>query len=390
MLSSLKILDFTTLLPGPYATMMLSDLGAHVLRVEAPTRPDPLRANPPFDDGEGVAHSYLNRSKDSIALNLKQPDAVVIVKRLINEYDILIEQFRPGVMERLGLDYHTLSELNPRLIYCSITGYGQTGPMSIRAGHDINYLAISGIASYTGRLNSGPIPLGVQIADVSGGSLHAVIAILAAAIHREQTGKGQAIDVSMTDASFALNALAGSRFLSGGLEPEPEKMLLNGGSFYDYYLTKDGRYLAVGSLEPQFRKQLCIAIDRQDLLELSESRCLADQKMFKDKLIKVFKSKELAEWQKVFSEKDACVEPVLKFSESCCHPQIIARKLVVDVPKPDGSTQRQIGHPVKYSSFSPKYRHIGAKLGAQTNRVLQKTGYSKDEITLFMKKGVFG
>ena len=183
-LQGLKVLDFTTLLPGPFGTRIFADLGADVLRVESPTRVDLARNLPPFDEGVSTSHGFLNRSKKSIGLDLKSPDAVSIVKKLVGEYDILVEQFRPGVMERLGLSYDALSQENPKLIYCSITGYGQSGPYRDRAGHDINYLALSGVSSYSGRKTQGPAPFGVQVADVAGGSLHSVLSILAAVYYR--------------------------------------------------------------------------------------------------------------------------------------------------------------------------------------------------------------
>ncbi|MAE22591.1 MAG: carnitine dehydratase, partial [Pseudomonas sp.] len=198
-LSSLKILDFSTLLPGPFASLLLADMGAEVLRVESPTRMDLIRVLPPHDGGASTSHAYLNRNKRSIALDLKRPEAVEVVKRLVSEYDIVLEQFRPGVMDKLGVGYAALKAINPRLIYVSITGYGQSGPYRDRAGHDINYLALAGIASYTGRRDSGPLPLGVQLADLAGGSLHGVIGLLAAVVQRQATGVGQQVDVSITD-----------------------------------------------------------------------------------------------------------------------------------------------------------------------------------------------
>ena len=186
-LATLKVLDFSTLLPGPFASLLLADMGAEVLRIESPTRLDLLRVLPPHDQGVSASHAYLNRNKRSLALDLKQPEALEVIRSLLQDYDIVLEQFRPGVMERLGLGYEALKAINPKLIYVSITGYGQTGPYKDRAGHDINYLALSGVASYTGRADSGPLPLGMQVADVAGGSLHGVIGLLAAVIARQQT-----------------------------------------------------------------------------------------------------------------------------------------------------------------------------------------------------------
>ena len=201
-----------------------------------------------------------------MALNLKDPRAVKIVRRLIADYDILIEQFRPGVMARFGLDYETLKAANPALIYCSLTGYGQTGPMRNRAGHDINYLARSGIVSYSGRKASGPCLMGIQIADVASGSNNSVIGILAAVVHRQTTGEGQHVDVSMTDGAVAFNALSAAAYLVDGTETCCEEGVLNGGSLYDFYETKDGKYLSFGGLEPQFFAAFCETIGRPDLI----------------------------------------------------------------------------------------------------------------------------
>ena len=267
-LSSLKVLDFSTLLPGPFASLMLADMGAEVLRVESPTRVDLTRIMPPHVDGVSANHAYLNRNKRCISLDLKAPAAVEVVKQLVAEYDIVLEQFRPGVMDRLGIGYAVLKAINPGLIYVSITGYGQTGPYKDRAGHDINYLAVAGVASHTGRADSGPLPLGMQVADIAGGSLHGVIGLLAAVVQRQATGQGQQVDISMTDCSFSLNAMAGAAALTAGIEPEMQGNALNGGSFYDYYRAKDGQWFSVGSLEPQCMQQLCNALGRPELAAL--------------------------------------------------------------------------------------------------------------------------
>ena len=390
LLKGMKILDFSTLLPGPYATMMFADLGADVIRVEAPSRPDLLRVSPPFDGDQSAANGYLNRCKRSIALDLKKMESVEIIKHLVKEYDIVLEQFRPGVMERLGLGYEVLREINPKLIYCSLTGFGQTGPYRDRPGHDNNYLAIAGVADYSRRNGAAPVPMGIQIADVAGGSLHTVIGILAAALHREKTGEGQFIDISMTDAAFALNALSGSGYLACGIKPEAEKMMLNGGTFYDYYQTKDQRYFSVGSLEPQFKKLLCEAIGRPEMIKLGSSDHPEDVAAFKEVVRGAFLSKTYAEWLEVFNGLPACVEPVLNFSEACAHPQIQAREMVVEVPKPDGTTQQQIAFPIKFSTGKPEYKYIGSKLGEYTIDVLQEAGFSLKQIYDWREKGLFG
>jgi len=346
-LAALRILDFSTLLPGPYATLMLADMGAEVLRVEAPDRVDLARVMPPFDGKHSTTFSYLSRGKQTIQLNLKQPGSVEKVKALIKDYDIVVEQFRPGVMDRLGIGYQTLRAINPQLIYCAITGYGQTGPYKDRAGHDINYLAISGVASHCGRADSGPPPMGIQIADIAGGSHHAVMGILAAVIRRQQTGQGAFIDISMTDAAFALNAMAGAAALAGGQPQKPEGSMLNGGSFYDYYQTSDGRWLSVGSLEPQFSARLCDTLGLGEMKSFALSQNPEHQQQLKAAISEKIAAKTLARWREIFAGADACVEPVLTIEEAAEHPQIVARGMIVEGDRGDGVMQRQLGCPIK-------------------------------------------
>lgn len=386
----MKVLDFSTLLPGPYATMMLADLGADVLRVESPVLPDFIRESLPKDGEDSATHQHLNRSKKSITLDLKNEEAVGIVKELIQDYDIILEQFRPGVMKRLGLDYETLKKVNPNIIYCSLTGYGQTGPFKNRPGHDNNYLSIAGVAGYSRRKNEPPVSMGIQIADIAGGSLHSVTALLAAVIYRSNTGEGQYIDISMTDCSFAMNAMFGPGYLTNDVEPQAESNILNGGTFYDYYETSDGRYFSVGSLEPHFRKRLCDALDIPHLFEISNSENLEDIQTFKEAVKKAFLAKSFNEWKEIFEDGEACVEPVLHFSEAVNHPQLQARKMVINVPKSDGSIQRQIASPIKTSTYHPNYRHVGGKRGQNTMEVLRETGFSEEEISRLVKTDVFG
>ncbi|MGA3826835.1 CaiB/BaiF CoA transferase family protein [Pseudomonas chlororaphis] len=379
-LASLKVLDFSTLLPGPFASLLLADMGAEVLRIESPTRMDLLRVLPPHDQGVSASHAYLNRNKRSLALDLKQPEALEVIRQLVLEYDIVLEQFRPGVMERLGLGYEALKALNPKLIYVSITGYGQTGPYRERAGHDINYLALAGLASYTGRKDNGPLPLGIQAADIAGGSLHGVIGLLAAVIARQHSGLGQHLDVSMTDCVFSLNAMAGAGYLACGIEPAAEQQVLNGGSFYDYYRSRDGRWLSVGSLEPPFMQALCKALGRPELAAQGLSPQPEQQQALKQALQVEFEKHDFAELCELFAGVDACVEPVLGLAEAVAHPQLQARQLVSQVPRGDGSYQAQMACPLKFSQGLPEPRHIGAALGAHSDQVLTELGYSTQRI----------
>lgn len=364
-LKGLKVLDFSTLLPGPFATLYLADLGAEVVHIESPTRPDLIRMLPPYANGQAASHNYLNRNKQSVTLDLKDPKSIEQIKQKISDYDIVIEQFRPGVMQRLGLDYATLSELNPRLIYCSITGYGQEGSYRHKAGHDINYVALSGIAGHSGRKVSGPPPMGIQIADVAGGSLHAVIGILTAVIERQHSGLGQYIDISMTDCVVTLNNMAAAAVLAAEQKQNVETEHLNGGTFYDYYQTQDGRYLSIGSLEPQFMTGLANTLELPVLLEKGASFDAQDREQVKLAIQAKIQQKTLAEWQSIFAELDVCVEPVLHLDEALNSDLAQQRGWVVDVPLKAGSaqTERQLACPIKFSRSQPIYQFIGQALG---------------------------
>ena len=364
-LKGLKVLDFSTLLPGPFATLYLADLGADVVHIESPNRPDLVRMLPPYANGQATAHSYLNRNKQSIALDLKDPKSIELIKSKISEYDIVIEQFRPEVMRRLGLDYQTLAEINPRLIYCSITGYGQTGSYKDKAGHDINYVSLSGIAGHSGRQKSGPPPLGIQVADVGGGSLHAVIGILTAVIERQRSGLGQYIDISMTDCAVTLNNMAAAAVLAGGQKQLPENEHLNGGTFYDYYQTQDGRYISIGSLEPQFLMGLANVLELPILLEKGVSFDPDDRRLVKSAIAEKIQSKTFDVWCKTFCELDVCVEPVLNLDEALHSDLAQQRAWTVDVPLSlDASeSEKQLACPIKFSRSKAQYRYIGQNLG---------------------------
>ncbi|GFR64616.1 carnitine dehydratase [Elysia marginata] len=390
-LAGLKVLDFTTLLPGPYATMLLADMGAEVIRIEALNRPDMLRLLPPMvEAGISAAHAAINRNKQSVALDLKQPEAVEICRRLVETHDIVIEQFRPGVMQRLGLDYYTLKAINPALIYCSITGYGQNGPMKDRAGHDINYLALSGLASYSGNRETGPGLHAVQIADIAGGSHHAVMGILAAVIQRQSSGQGQHIDISMLDGAIALNAMAGAGFLADGRTPEAERELLNGGSFYGYYRTRDDRWFSVGSLEPQFAEGFFHAMGKPEWLSRVADASPEQQQQLRNDIQARFAENTFEEWRVIFEPLDLCVEPVLMLSETICHQHSQARDLIIDVPDSSGKPQAQLVCPIQFSSGSLQYERTGVMPGADTYEVLRALGLDQQAIDELIERGVAG
>ena len=391
LLSGIKILDFTTLLPGPFATMILSDLGAEVLRVESHTRIDMARIAPPYVDKAGTVscmHAYLNRNKKSIALDLKYEESIAIIKQLISEkgYDVVIEQFRPGAMGRLGLSYETLSGINPGLIYCSITGYGQTGPLRDRAGHDINYLSQAGVMSYSGSKDRGPYLMGIQMADVGSGSNNAALGIMATIIHRMKTGEGQYIDVSMTDGMFPYHVVSGLGCLVGGTEPGYETEILNGGSLYGFYETSDNKYLSFGGLEPQFLSVFLNVLGLSSYIPRLMEHGIADE--VKQRVTEVIRSRDLSHWEDVFKDVDACVGPVLTVKEATMSEHAKARGLVVEVPGPDGTPIPQIAYPTRFSKYKPEYHRAGPSLGQDTSDVLKDLGLSGADIADLKSKGI--
>ncbi len=408
-LTGLKILDFTTLYPGPLATMLLADLGAEVTRIDAPDRPDLLRFLPPHGPADaqgepvGAVYSLVGRNKRSIVLDLKSPAAKSVVTRLVRSHDIVIEQFRPGVMDRLGLGYDELRVAQPGLIFCSISAFGQTGPLAQRPGHDINFLALAGLSHHIGRAGGGPVPLGTLVGDVGGGTWGAVSGVLAAVIHRMKTGEGQRIDISMTDGALLMNAMAATEALAAGTDTTAGGHWLNGGTAYDYYETADDRWLAVGALEQKFYGMLLTALQLEHLDDqwLAQGEDAVDQKRA---IAAAIGAQPLAHWRDVFAALPCCVEAVLTPTEAVRSDLFAERAMVVPVPvkrrdrtsggpSPSAvtdATTLQVGNPIKLSACPPRYDHVGPLPGADTRAVLAEAGLSEAEITALIEAGVAG
>lgn len=343
MLSNVKILDFTSTLPGPFATMILADMGAEVIRIEHPDQVDIVNIIEPRIGEESGAYRHINRNKSILKLDLKNKSAQQQVYDYLDEYDIIIEGFRPGTMKKFNLDYTTVRKYNSSIIYLSLTGYGQTGPKSSAPGHDINFLALSGIAKLLGiELPS------LQLGDI-GGSLYAVIGLLGAIINRMKTGEGQYIDVSMLDTTMTLAPLQFPSQLIADREVIHGEQLLDGGSYYDFYETLDNQYIAIGSLETKFFIRLMNTLD----LDVDPHSRFTDTSI-KPKIKKSISRKRLESWIEIFASKDICVEPVYAMEEVQQETQIKTRKMIVEVGD-DG--EKQVAHPLKYSSFKPSYRH---------------------------------
>ncbi|MBS2029997.1 MAG: CoA transferase [Deltaproteobacteria bacterium] len=368
-LTGLKILDLSRLLPGPYCTLLLADLGADVVKVEDPeSGGDYLRHMPPLHGDVNAIFLALNRNKRSIALDLRKPADADVFKKLLATYDIVVESFRPGVMDKMGLGYAQLAAVNPKVIMLSLSGYGQTGPLAKRAGHDLNYLSRTGVIGLGGDPSALPAFPGVQIADI-GGALLGATALLAAVVERDRTGKGRHLDVALADAGIAfLQPHLGARLLMGDASPPLQRgrELLNGGTpVYGLYKTKDGRALSVGALEPKFWMGFCQAIDRPDL----EARAYAtgeDAVPVRAAVAEVVASKTLAEWEAFLADKDLCIEPVREGDEVLSDAFFTARGLTRSA---NGATE--LLSPLKLGDV----RSLPApKLGEHTAEVLRELG----------------
>ncbi|ATB41076.1 alpha-methylacyl-CoA racemase [Cystobacter fuscus] len=381
-LSGLKVLDLSRLLPGPYATLVLADLGATVDRVEDPAGGDPLRQMPPLSDsGESALFYGLNRNKRSLTLDLKSPAGRDAFLRLVRGYDVLVESFRPGVMDRLGLGWDALHALHPRLVYCAISGYGQTGPDRLQAGHDLNYVARAGVLGYGGQADGAPAFPGVQVGDIGGGSLFALVGVLAALHERERTGQGRFVDVSMTDGALAfLHMHLAARLFLGDQAPPLRRGadVLNGGfAGYGLYRTADGRYLSVGALEPKFFAGVCEVLGRPELLADGYSPGEAGARV-KAELTRLFAEHPLAYWMERFTGQDVCVEPVLEGDEVLADAQLRARGLFArSVDTPRGRTVTHLLTPLRLGDTPLR---PPPSLGQHSREILQEAGLSLEEI----------
>jgi len=374
-LKNIRVLDLSRLLPGPFCTMMLADFGAEVIKVEEPKTGDYLRYFEPLTDENSAYFQTLNRNKKSVTIDLKSEDGKNQFLTLVETADVLVESFRPGVMKRLNLDYDSLKKLNPQLIYCSITGYGQTGRYSNVAGHDINFLSLAGVLSISGYKKKIPDIPATQIADIAAGAYPALVGILLALLERKNTNQGQMIDISMLDGLFPLLSLTLPKFLAGDTV-ERETELLNGGyACYQIYETKDARYLSVGAIELKFWKQFCEVIDRTEYIQHLLAPLVIQRKMITD-IQFIIREKTLHEWMLVFEGKDCCVTPVLHFDEVVSSDVMKERAMIQMI-----NQVPVIANPIKLSLTKSSVRSVAPKLGEHNNELLfeQRLGDEKDE-----------
>jgi len=376
-LSGITVLDLSRLLPGPFCTMILADHGARVISVE---------------DKRFMADDLfipsINRNKEHVSLNLKTPEGKEIFYRLVDKTDILLEGFRPGVVHRLGVDYDTIRSINPKIIYCSITGYGQTGPHKNRAGHDVNFLGHSGVLDLMGEPDRPPSIPGVQIADIAGGGMNAAIGILLALWARERTGEGQHIDIAMTDGMASLLPLA--LFFhqrTGDVPRRGDSLFSHRFAFYNTYETADGRHISIGAVEYRFWKKLC------EYLGVPEYAALQHDEKFREEILDfmraTFRKKTLAQWETELAGLDVCWGRIQNLKEVLEDPYFRDREMVVDIRQKDGEKCKTLGVPIKLSETAGSIRTPPVGFGESTVSILQELGYTENQIKSFAKKGVF-
>ncbi len=390
-LEGIKVLDLSRLAPGPYCSMLLADFGADVTLVEAvPGSSAKLGGGQRRSDSaeRAAAYNALGRGKKSIALNLKEPEAREIFYKMADEADVVLEGFRPGVVSRLGVDYETLSKRNPRIIYCSLSGFGQTGPYSNLVGHDINYISVGGALGVTGRPGTPPaIPVNI-VADFAGGGMHAALAICIAIIARERTGRGQNVDIAMSDGVMSLMTSAYSGYFSSGNVIRRGEFLLNGAvPWYNTYECSDGRWFSIGSIEPHFYAALNQVLGTTEYLERQHDATVYPE--MQEKWAGIFKTKTADEWMAIMSQHDICAAPVMEMDRAVTDPHNTARGMVIEVDSPVGKV-KQIGIGAKLSDTPGEVRATSPLIGQHTDDVLEGLGYAKEAVATLKERGVVG
>ncbi len=391
-LGDIRVLDLTRLLPGGFCSLLLADFGADVVKVEDTGMGDYVRWAPPYYGSEddqalgtrSALYLALNRGKRSIRLDLKSEGGREALLRLARDHDVVLESFRPGVLDRLGCGYEALRAVNPRLVYCAITGYGQSGPNTARAGHDMNYLALNGLLGLTGEPDGRPISSAGQIADLGGGAMMAAFGVMAALRERERSGEGQLVDVSMTDGSLSWLAMVAAQYLCDGEVPRRGAGSLNGGFVcYLPYEAADG-WVSCAALEPKFWRAFCDAVERPELAEAQFHPPGSDAW---GQVAEIFKARTRDEWRQFNDRHDAMIEPILDLDEALDSELIREREMVVELEQPRLGTVRQLGVPIKLSRTPGEAERPAPALGEHTEEVLHEAGLGAVEIEALISSG---
>jgi crotonobetainyl-CoA:carnitine CoA-transferase CaiB-like acyl-CoA transferase len=398
-LEGITVLELSRVSPGALCTMMLADMGAEVLKVETPPSNTAAGSGVSATEERSAAFSSLNRNKRSIGVNLKAPEGRQILQQLVATADVLVEGFRPGVMQRLGADYATASQRHPRLIYCSLSGFGQDGPYRDLPAHDLNYLAISGVLNLIGKADEPPaIPLNL-IADYGGAAMHGVVGILLALYARQQTGRGQHVDIAYLDTTLSLLAatpLMQNIFAEGTVPQRGNGPYTGQYAFYTTYQTRDGKFLSVGCSEPWLWENLCKALGRPEFaVHARRPEHLwrapnAAETAVREALQGIFIQRTRDEWVAFLREKNVCIGPVNTIAEVFADPQVQHRQMLLEHTSPTVGSVRQAGIALKLSDTPGQVRHLGPRLGEHTTEVLSALGYSQEQMARFRTSGVVG
>jgi alpha-methylacyl-CoA racemase len=385
----LRVLDLSRLLPGGFCSLLLADFGADVIKVEDTGMGDYIRWSPPaFEGAEETAKSSLflslNRNKRSVRIDLKSDAGREVLLKLVEDADVVLESFRPGVLERLGVGYEVMRARNPRIVYCAITGYGLTGPNVHRSGHDMNYLGLNGVLALGGEEGGAPVQAGAQIADLGGGALMGLFGILAALHERERSGEGQLVDASMFDGALSWLAMVAARVFAAGEAPRRGSEMLSGSLLcYRPYECADG-WVTLGALEPKFFAAWANGVGRPDLVEKQFDRPGSEAHA---QVEEIFRTRTRAEWAAFADEHDCCLEPVLEVEEALESELVRAREMVIEFEQPGAGTVKGLGFGVKLSRTPGQVRRGGPSLGEHTEEVLREAGYDDDEIGALLDSG---
>jgi crotonobetainyl-CoA:carnitine CoA-transferase CaiB-like acyl-CoA transferase len=391
-LSDVRVLDLSRLLPGGFCSLLLADLGADVIKVEDTGAGDYVRWAPPFYGPEELQASgtrsalylSLNRGKRSVRLDLKSEPGREAFLELVRGADVVLESFRPGVLDRLGVGYEVLREVNPRVVVCAISGYGQSGPNTLRAGHDTNYLALGGLLGLTGAADGPPVQSAGQIADIGGGGLLGAFSILAALRERERSGEGQLVDVSMTDGALSWLVMVAAQFFCDGVVPERGRLPLAGAiACYLPYEASDG-WVSCGALEPKFWQAFCRGTGREDLIE---HQFAAPGSEGWRQVADVFRTRSREEWRAFNDEHDCCIEPVLNLDEALASELVRAREMVVEIDQPGIGEVSLLGHPVKLARTPADPTRPAPALGEHTEEVLREAGLDEEAVATLLESG---